>query len=210
MRFGQPLGVGRPPTGSAGMVRQRCLARPSGTKQPYGVGSHQLPLMRLSGRSPTPQKPLRADDPVIQSGQLDPRRVTARCWRRPGESRPPAGGVPSPRPHRLSSSLTRSSGRRGRQAVGVPDGRELLRVDLANSSRSPARGQSSRDGVGRGPQHDARGRASRDGRANAVARGAPVRRVAPRPGPVLPGSHQGSLMSPSPRQGFWSWLSLSR
>ncbi len=60
----------------------------SGTKQPYGVRSHQLPLMRLSHRSATPQKPLRADSTVIQNGRLDPRRVTASHWRVRGESRP--------------------------------------------------------------------------------------------------------------------------
>ena len=55
-----------------GMVRQRCLTLSSGTKQPYEVRSHQLPLMRLSLRSATPQKPLRADRPVTLVARLDP------------------------------------------------------------------------------------------------------------------------------------------
>jgi hypothetical protein len=66
----------------AGMVLANGVAlASSGTKQPYEVRSHQLPLMRLSHRSATPQKPLRADKPVTQSERLDPRRVTASCWR---------------------------------------------------------------------------------------------------------------------------------
>ena len=67
---------------SAGMVLATVShSQASGTKQPYGVRSHQLPLMRLSRRSATPQKPLRADTTVIQRRRLDPRRVTASRWR---------------------------------------------------------------------------------------------------------------------------------
>jgi len=47
----------------------------SGTQQPYGVRSLHLPMKKLSHRSATPQKPLRADEPVKQNGELDPSRV---------------------------------------------------------------------------------------------------------------------------------------
>jgi len=92
----------------------------SGTKQPYGVWSHQLPLMRLSSRSPTPQKPLRTGQAVTQNVRLDPRRVTVRCWRAAEESRPPSVGTSSSPPRRLSSLSTRSPGRLGRsRRLGV-------------------------------------------------------------------------------------------
>jgi hypothetical protein len=52
-------------------------------------------------------------------------------------------------------------------------------------NRSPARGPIHAHGVGRVPQHDTRGRASRVGRAKRGRRGAPVRRLAPRTGPVV-------------------------
>jgi hypothetical protein len=58
----------------------------SGTKQSYEVGSQQLPLLRLSHRSATPQKPHRADATVIQNGQLDSRHAWK--WRPGGKRRP--------------------------------------------------------------------------------------------------------------------------
>ena len=75
---------------SAGMVLQ-AVSHPiksSGTQQPYEVRSLHLPMKKLSHRSATPQKPLRADEPVKQNGELDPSRVrTSACgsrrhWRR--------------------------------------------------------------------------------------------------------------------------------
>jgi len=85
----------------AGMVLGNGVAlASSGTKQPYEVGPLHLPVKRLSRQGATPQKPLRADGPVTQIARLDPRRVTARRWCRPGESRPPAVVGSSAKPHR--------------------------------------------------------------------------------------------------------------
>ncbi len=60
----------------------------SGAKQPDGVRPLRLPVTRLSRRSATLQKPLRADATVTQRRRLDPRRVAASRWRVRGESRP--------------------------------------------------------------------------------------------------------------------------
>src|SRR5262245_54182084 len=68
---------------------------PSGTKQPYGVGSQRLSLLRLPRRSAAPQKPLRADPTVTQGRRLDPRRVTALGWRSGGGFEPPPVVVPA-------------------------------------------------------------------------------------------------------------------
>src|SRR5262245_9472776 len=91
------------PTRGAGMVRATVSrSSPSGTKQPYGVGSLILwdqPLPRLGA---TPQKPLRADSTVTQQRRLDPRRVTAVAWRSGGGIETPARRGSSRRPHRLS------------------------------------------------------------------------------------------------------------
>ena len=205
--FIQPLPSGQPPrTRHRDGSRQRCLTLPSGTKQPYGVGPIHLPVERLPRRSATPQKPLRADDPVTHVARLDPRRVTASCWRVRGGIETPGGRYSSPRPHRLSSSVTRSSGRIGRpRRTGAAP--VLVGVDLANASRSPVRGPIQANGVGRGPQHDARGRTSQDGRANAVA-------VVPQFGVQLPGPGRwsrikvrSSVFCPSP--GVWVGARLS-
>ena len=145
------FGAGRPLVRSTGMVLAT-VSDPraaSGTKQPYEVRPLHLPAKRLPGRSPTPQKPLRADDPVTLVAWLDPRRVTARAGGSAGESRPPAVVGSSSRPHRLSSSDTRSSGRIGRprrtRAASVSSG-------LISSPRPPtghrSGGQSMQAGSG--------------------------------------------------------------
>ena len=87
----------------AGVVRATVShsVKASGAKQPYGVRSHQLPLMRLSRRSATPQKPLRADATVTQRRWLDPRRVTASTGAGAGIETRVRRWFP-PKPHRLS------------------------------------------------------------------------------------------------------------
>jgi hypothetical protein len=139
LRFGQPLRSRPPLAGSIGMVRapvSRSL--PSGTKQLYGVRSHRLPPMRLSGRSPTPQKPLRADRPVTHCRTARPPKGDGSVLAiSAGESRPPAVVGSSSRPHRLSSSLTRSSGRIGRRR------RSGRRVNSSKLISSPSAGHRS-------------------------------------------------------------------
>jgi hypothetical protein len=60
-----------------------------------------------------PQKPLRADGPVKQSGVLDPRRVTASARQPPWESRPTRGRGDWRSPRRRQLGCTRPSGRIG-------------------------------------------------------------------------------------------------
>jgi len=57
---------------------------PSSTKPLYEVWPPALPGGRLLPTRVAPPKPLRADEPVKQSGVLDPRGVTAGGRRRPG------------------------------------------------------------------------------------------------------------------------------
>ena len=88
-----------------------------GAKQHYGFGPPRLLSMATAAESPqrVPQRPrnsLRSDRPVRQIGKLDPRRVTEFGRSRRGNRAPRALGF-SRRPHRLSSGMTRSSGRIG-------------------------------------------------------------------------------------------------
>src|SRR5262245_58965905 len=130
------------PTRGAGMVRATVSRSfPSGTKQPYGVGSQRLSLLRPPRRSAAPQKPLRADPTVTQGRRLDPRRVTALGWRSGGGFEPPPVVVPAD--DRIGSV---SRGLVGRAASvdrvrGVGDPRTLVPARLISSvNRSPARG----------------------------------------------------------------------
>src|SRR5262245_15199760 len=149
---------------------------PSGTKQPYGVGSQRLSLLRLPRRSAAPQKPLRADPTVTQGRRLDPRRVTALGWRSGGGFEPPPVVVRAD--DRIGSV---SRGLVGRAASvdrvrGVGDPRTLVPARLISSvNRSPARGpiQAQRGRAcaavrlqGSGPKRTSRG---------CGRRGAPVR-----------------------------------
>src|SRR5262245_10478377 len=114
---------------------------PSGTKQPYGVGSQRLSRLRLPRRSAAPQKPLRADSTVTQNRRLDPRRVTALGWRSGGGFEPPPVVVPAD--DRIGSVSRGLVGRAASvdRARGVGDPRTLVPARLISSvNRSPARG----------------------------------------------------------------------
>lgn len=132
---------------------------------------------------------------------------TPEGWRRlegdsPGESRPGAVGATSGTPRRRQLGAHSAV---GPHRVGDGSTQVACPTPVTGAGANPGLG-----GVGPGPQRDARGQASGGVARVAVARGAPVRRAAPRPGPVVTGTHQGSSMSSSLRQGFGSWRSLTR
>jgi hypothetical protein len=165
---------------------------PSGTKQPYGVRPLRLPAERLSGRSPTPQKPLRADRPVTLVGQLDPRRVTASRWRVRGGIETPGGRWHQ---HEAASAQLDVDSVVGPPRSPAPHpGGALFSSGLISSVRQPV--------TGPGANPCKRGRACAAARLQRSSltrsscqrgrRGAPVRRVAPRTGPVV--THHGPFM----------------
>ena len=88
--------------------RSRCRPRVKPAAPNSFTRSGPLPHSR-SGLSPspaTPQKPLRADEPVKQNGELDPfraggvgRRLTAGIETRVWSGQPPSGRVGSVHPH---------------------------------------------------------------------------------------------------------------
>ena len=124
----------------------------------------------------TPQKPLRADGPVKQNVELDPRRVTASGRPAAEGSRPPSTRGDFHRPRRLSSSAL------GRRAAS--GGRWLNTGRMSSGHRHG--GQSKRVGSGVGRSEAFSGSSPRRmPRRIAVAVGAPVRLVAPRTGPVV-------------------------
>ena len=106
-------------------------------------------------RPATPQKPLRADEPAKQNGELDPRRVTASGRRAPEESRPPCGRGDCRRA--ASAQLVVHSVVGPHRSGDGPRGRG---VDDPVTGRGPIQ----TDGVGHVPQRDERGRASEVGR----------------------------------------------
>lgn len=135
------------------------------------------PIREADGRRPraTPQKPLRADEPAMQNGELDTRGVDGVGRRRTAgiETRVWSGALPQAASAQLVR--TRSSGRIGRAMVGsLP----VLTI------RSPVRGPI-QAGWGRACAATRRARSSlrSPSRSIAVAGIAPVRRVAPRTGP---------------------------
>lgn len=175
----------------------------SGTKQPSEVRPLGLPTERLPGTKPDPSEtsPCRPGGHSWSCGSI-PRRGDGLDWRSGGGIETPDRRYPSP--DRIGSVRHRLA-RRAASVARAAQSRRVNSSTLISSvshHRSPAGGQSKAHGVGRGPQHDARGRASRVGRADAVAGGAPVRRLAPRAGPVSP--IRVRSCGPSLRQGVGS------
>jgi hypothetical protein len=133
---------------------------------------------------------------------------TPEGWRRlegdtPGGSRPGCGRGDFG--HAASATVRSSLGRR------AASGGRWLNAGRMSRTGHRGGGQSKQGRVGPSPQGDVLRDQVPDAISDgAVARGAPVRRVAPRPGPVVAATHQGSFMSAVLRQGFWSWVSLSR
>ena len=102
----------------------------------------------------TPQKPLRADGPVKQNVELDPRRVTASGRPAAEELRPPSARGDFHRPRRLSSSAlgrrAASGGRwlnTGRMSSGHRHGGQSKRVGSGVGRSEACSGSSPRGGL---------------------------------------------------------------
>jgi hypothetical protein len=177
------------------------LARvqPSGTKPLYEV-KPPSPFAKatVALKRATPQIPLRADEPVIQNGELDPRKETASGRRGTGgiETSVCSGRLPFAASAQFV--CTRSSGRIGwamLQLVGI----EPVTGQGANPNvmgSGVCRSETTRDRV---PEE----RLIHRGR-----RVAPVRRAAPpagRGGRCHEINTSRSVHVFSLRQGFWSW-----
>jgi len=194
--------VGRPAAATPGWFGQRRRARFERHQTALRGPDARLWAKRLSRRSGTPQKPLRAGEAVTHYRRLDPRRVTA-SGRRRGESRlPPADGPARSRVGSVRQRLARRAASARRTAVAL--GRCLFSSGLISRqhARLPAGGQSLTDGVRRMPQRDAGGLRLKRSLADRGRRVAPGSAAAPRAGPEFLGTHQGPFMAISFSWGF--------
>jgi hypothetical protein len=139
-------------------------------------GPAPFPIREGDGRRPaaTPQKPLRADEPVRQNSELDPRRVTA-------PRRRSTGGIEtSVASERLRGGRVGSvSGVLGRRAASAGRWTHRGREHCSGRRRGA---NPSRTGSGMCHSATAGVKPQMQVAAVAVALGAPVRRLAPPPG----------------------------
>ena len=186
-----------------GWFFERCLTLTSGTKQSYEVGSLRFPAKRLSHTRCDASE----TSPCRRNGHS---KTTARSPKGDGFTLANRRGNRDPRPSLLqhkaaSAQLVVDSFVGPHRSPASPGVATLFSSGLISSrppsSRSPARGLiQAKQGQACAAARP-RGRTSNGSHASAVAGVAPVRRTAPRAGPVV--THQGPFICLFSSWGFW-------